>query len=64
MTAKEKAQELVNKLKPFAVGHDEIVEHMNAKQCALIAVEQLLEHCGGDFAQRFWNEVKTEINNL
>ena len=82
LTEKEKAEELVNK---FSSGHP-IICKMNtrnmyiseAKQCALIAVEEILKaipneyldiHGGEPYMQinedvEYWNEVKKEINNL
>jgi hypothetical protein len=77
MTSKEKAKELVDKFKPhshFWV-HDlgrqkdyEIEQLENAKQCALIAVDEAIEesyfvdktYC----RQEYWEEVKQEIEKL
>ena len=51
MTPKEKAKELINKYLPYADGverqedEDQIIEHYeNAKQCALIAVDEMLNY--------------------
>jgi hypothetical protein len=80
MTPKEKAEELVNKFKPhshFWV-HDlgrqkdyEIEQLENAKQCALIAVDEILKSkpCKFDgyyyeLNLKYWNEVKKEIELL
>ena len=71
MTPKEKAQELFDK-------HFEFVEALsaqnqidNAKQCALIAVDEMLEDdcfdmgdCYYEDRMRYWNDVKQEIINL
>ena len=70
MTPKEKAKELVNKFKlSFAgvISNDEDWESL-AKQCALIAVNLLMEeayrqHDYEGFIS-YWKEVKQEINNL
>jgi hypothetical protein len=76
MTPKEKAKELINKYATYAVmwaGGVE-VERQNCKQCALIAVDQIiLEQCKSselkdpryqDERIRYWNEVKQEIEKL
>ena len=73
MTPKDKAKQLVEQfncggLETFA-GHNVKVI---SKQCALIAVDVILIDCGakdwaGDEAcegKNFWQEVKTEIENL
>lgn len=67
MTPKEKAHDLVNtywkwaRMDGFSVGS-------NAKQCALIAVDEIIntiEEVYGTFEERkFWNEVKQEIEKL
>lgn len=79
MTPKEKAQELFNKYATYVVmwtGGVE-VEKQNCKQCALIAVDEIidaleeydgrngtfeLQNMDGDF--RYWQKVKQEINKL
>ena len=35
-----------------------------AKQCALIAVDEVLGYMGADRGTEFWQEVKIEIENL
>jgi len=89
MTPKEKAQELFSKFREIVKKQpDGTFTELNkaAKQCALIAVEEIMncapleptnvdwEDCGATHkywyeerqgkALNFWNEVKTEINNL
>ena len=68
MKPKEKANELVNKMLDFTDWHDE-----DAKQCALIAVDELLklENNNGYYFDgtnvtsiSFWQEVKQEIEKL
>jgi hypothetical protein len=80
MTPQEKAIELLNKFRDFADGTDSETgkyspnaEKKHAKQCALIAVDAIIEECymwnGNDNviweANRFnyWNGVKQEIEN-
>ena len=63
MTPKEKARELVDKYhKIHAINNYEV------KQCALIAVDEILntiEQIFETFEERkYWQEVKQEINNL
>jgi len=82
MTTKEKAKELVNKFRDFADGIDSEtdrfspnIEKKNAKQCALITVDEILEVV--KFYERqngrllidnirvmYWQEVKKEIELL
>jgi hypothetical protein len=71
MTPKEKAEELV--LKYLKVKTHQMFNgwwhKMTAKECALIAVNELIkswdkdlyENCG---ASEYWQEVKTEIEKL
>ena len=63
MTPKEKAIELVNKFLNEQNNSDEISE---AKQCALICVDEILEIKSVYHSIELddhWNEVKQEINN-
>lgn len=66
MTAQEKALELIDKF-TFEIGN------FNAKQCALIAVDELIEVCiwAGDIdgeieeqSKEYYLEVKKEIQQL
>jgi fido (protein-threonine AMPylation protein) len=57
MNSKDKAEELIEKfniLHPF---------QNLAKKCALIAVDEVLEHCY-EVMKPFWQEVKQEIELL
>ena len=60
MTAKEKAEELVEKI----IKNGYVINRFNAKQCALIAVDEILGYMGADRGTEFWQEVKIEIENL
>jgi hypothetical protein len=79
MTSKEKAIELVNKYKEFT--EDNFAEsYYQAKQCALIAVDEIIKVCpyidlkvretedqlsAFDFQfVSYWQEVKQEIEKL
>ena len=63
MTPKEKAKELFNKLY-MAIPSDEMGKCDNAaKQCALIAVEEILK-TNPYKARNYWQEVKKEIELL
>jgi hypothetical protein len=67
MTPKEKAEELVNKftgIKPIKLSDYSKIYHPTAKQCALIAVEEILGSMGADRGYAFWTEVKQEIEQL
>ena len=64
MTPKEKARELV--LKYLRLQEKDSYNWFNkslAKQCALIAVDEILQHCY-EVMKPFWNEVKQEIEKL
>jgi hypothetical protein len=67
MTAEEKAQELFNK---YADGFNFDSTYRDykqqSKQCALIAVDEILNLCwnGNLKAQQYWQEVKQEIQKL
>ena len=60
MTPKEKAKELVNKFTDVEDGEMYIGK---AKQCALIAVDEIIESCIQNF-EWYWIEVKQEIEKL
>jgi len=64
MTPKEKAIELFNKYY-YLFPEKFIIDfgYKESKQCALIAVDEILSWCGtADI--RYWQEVKQEIENL
>ena len=76
MKAKEKAEDLfmmyVNKgmsqIKPVI---NRVIRKEMAKQCALIAVDEIIElayweymESMGEKEEKYWQEVKQEINNL
>jgi hypothetical protein len=61
MTAKEKAEELVNRM---MLGSKNRLYLRLAKQCALIAAEEVLGYMGADRGTEFWVEVKNEIKKL
>jgi hypothetical protein len=63
MTPKEKAKELFEKM------YFETTTKYDAKQCALIAVNEIIDSLTiKNYAQadkyEFWNEVKQDIENL
>jgi hypothetical protein len=62
MTAKEKAEELVNKF----IKHTHECCKLDAKQCALISVDEILNLCwnGNEVGIKYWHEVKNEIQKL
>lgn len=72
MTPQEKAQELIDKFKIFVIGSsDSLIENENARHCALIAVNEIIEANPIAFdeddnciAKQWWQEVKTEIEKL
>jgi len=77
MTPKEKAQELVEKYYHlFSVELENTIDYREAKECALIAVDEILHiTCLKDFDYKqyfnsnsefinYWEEVKIEIEKL
>lgn len=71
MTAKEKAEDLVKNMsfsKSSTYNWDNgdlvyIPQNQFAKECALIAVNEVLGDCAC-YALTYWQQVKTEIENL
>lgn len=71
MTTKEKAQELVNKMldkqEYSDVYQEKGIISWSAKQCALIAVDEILKITWVDkflTVEDYWQEVKQEIEKL
>lgn len=72
MTPKEKAEQLVEKFRMNVLDYERCVIHNHkAKQCALIAVDEIREHASPHFIENedgkfvsFWQEVKQEIDKL
>ena len=67
MTPKEKAEELVEKFYKYAHGLTENVFKQNAKQCALIAVDEVIDALDQSLVDadiEYWKQVKEEINQL
>jgi hypothetical protein len=69
MEAKEKAEQLVNKMFNWIEGGSAI-EYEIAKECALIAVDEILDSIviidltAAENQFTYWQEVKKEIENL
>jgi hypothetical protein len=66
MNPKEKAKELVDKFFKPELSHllYGVLKYDEAKQCAIIAVEEILEETLPDSGFKYWHDVKTEIENL
>ena len=60
MTPKEKAEELALKYHNLWVNGNSIM----AKQCALIAVDEMIDICYDHNMASYYSEVKTEIEKL
>jgi hypothetical protein len=64
MTPKEKAEELFNKycyaIRTEGTGSQYWTNIIHAKQCALIAVDELIKETGS----KYWYDVKREIELL
>lgn len=62
MTPKEKAEQIVQK---FIYRTKDYVEIEDAKQCAIIAVDEILNAHLFDLDEKeYWQQVKTEIEML
>lgn len=68
MTSKEKAEELLHKM--FNTGSALYADRIGAKQCALIAVDEIINALRYTDAKNdlgyigYWNKVKQEIEKL
>jgi hypothetical protein len=63
MTPKEKAEELIIKYLTESSKNNYNMSYTIAKQCALIAVDEILKCCIGSH-EYYWQEVKQEIEKL
>jgi hypothetical protein len=67
MEAKEKAEQLVNKMFNWIAGGS-VIEYEMAKECALIAIDEILKvasfYNDSQAEVTYWQEVKQEIENL
>jgi len=66
MTPKEKAEELVERYEYIGEYVSDIrMSEEDAKECALICVEQMIEECEGyPKGIKYWQDVKQEINKI
>ena len=64
MTPKDKAEILVAKFIKHSRAEKDIKPIQSAKQCALIAVEEILSAIGFSVMDEYWQEVKQEIEKL
>ena len=64
ITPKEKAKELVKRMYAVHSNSASDITLYFAKQCALIAVDEILSDMGADRGYEFWSNVKTEIENI
>lgn len=68
MKPKEKAQYLIYKFTPHAYGvwdkNGSKEERYHSKQCALIAVNEVIEVAYWNSVKEYWQEVKQEIEKL
>ncbi len=66
-SAKEKAVELFDKYFEYVEAFSSNQQHENAKQCALIAVNEIFEldiYKCWSIEPKYWTDVKIEINKL
>ena len=68
MTPQQQAKELVDKFYRFASSgktDSHIILMSNAKECALICVEEIINLCAEGLSEtKYWQSVKEEINKL
>ena len=64
MTPKDKAEILVAKFIKHSRAEKDIKPIQSAKQCALIAVDEILSAIGFSVMDEYWIEVKEEIEKL
>ena len=64
MTPKEKAKELVDKYHNKSDLLYETLSFIQAKECALIAVDEILSAIGFSVNDEYWGQVKQEIEKL
>ena len=67
MIPKEKAKELLIKFLYYVESFSFEQQNENAKQCALISVDEIINECGDRFLFSkcdYWQEVKNEIEKL
>ncbi len=66
MTPKEKAKDLVRKFQKKIFFHvtDERLDREESKDCALIAVDEVLENSHTNVFTKYWEDVKKEIELL
>jgi hypothetical protein len=68
MTPKEKCDELFDKYIKMFYGELSLIPSKNkAKKCALIAVDEIINHCSQVepfLGVDYWNEVRKEIEKL
>jgi len=64
MTAEEKAKELLDKMWDVTYQDEEYLPNYEAKQCALICVDEIIKQIDGKTLTDqtdYWEEVKQEI---
>ena len=64
MTPKDKAEILVAKFIKHSRAEKDIKPIQSAKQCALIAVDEILSAIGFSVMDEYWSDVKQEIEKL
>jgi hypothetical protein len=64
ITPKEKAKELVDRMYRVHSGTASEITLYTSKECALIAVEELIKYMPGATDREFWEQVKQEIEIL
>jgi len=64
MTPKEKAKQLVEKYIDLQDENLKECDYRFSKLCALIAVNEIISDNASIYSQKYWNEVKQEIEKL
>ncbi len=61
MTAKEKAKSIFFTIINIGKG---LTSDFHSKQCAIACVDEILSNGGTEYHNKYWQNVKTEIQNL
>ena len=70
MTPKEQANDLIRRFKEESYSLTDTFKNINAKKCALVCVDVILNDCGAkdweDYVMtnsNYWKDVKVELEN-
>lgn len=67
MEVQQKARQLVDSFMPFVEAFSSFGQFDNAKHCALMCVEEIIQYVGEDYSwdkRYYWHDVKEAIKKL